>query len=114
MWVLVFLVFLVINSGFYFIFIKHSDKRLINWLFIGLFIGSLAAFALVENEFLIVNFFHPMLPSFMYYIFLILSLFDFSLFHKERPHPAHIKRGIRILMGLVCSILSANIYTASL
>ena len=112
MWVLVFLVFLAINSGFYFIFINYSDNKRVNWLFIGLFIGFLVAVAQVENEFLVLNFLFPILPSFMYYVFLIMSLFDFSLFNKKKPHPVHIKRGLRILMGVVCSILSANIYTA--
>jgi hypothetical protein len=50
----------------------------------------------------------------MFYVFLVVSLIDFTFLDQSSLPVESIKSNLRILVGIGCSILSANIYTSYL
>jgi hypothetical protein len=112
MWIIALGVHLLINGLFYLIFLKYSSNRIINITFMALFIGFTLVMSVVNQE--LMHYFHSLVVSFMFYVFLVVSLIDFTFLDQSSLPVESIKSNLRILVGIGCSILSANIYTSYL
>lgn len=111
MWIVIFSVFLAINTVTYFIFLKYKEQKFVNIIYFSLFVGFLMIIGKFNESWPGLKFFHSLLMSCMYYLFLVVSSLQFEFLYKNKTltQPV-IKKNIQIGIGIVSAWVSTDTY----
>lgn len=101
----------MINAFTYFVFMNYREKRIVSIVYIVFFLLFLIIFIQADESWMWKKFFHSLLMSLFYYIFLMATSVQFGFLDKNKTFSQPtIKRNIRVMVGLVSAWVSTDTY----